>query len=929
MTVSKFRHPPCRRMLARPRLNEIVREQEDRRLVVLCAGAGYGKTILMAQLFDQQTQPAVWYRFDSRDTDPGFFINTLLRGIKRTNQSFNSKSVKRKGSPSGKNQDHEHIFVSLVSELVDSNAVPITFFFDDFQEVNDSDMVAGLVQFLVNYLDGDCRVIVSCRERPHLSLGRLRAQRVLLELGKAQLKFSFAETASLMNPSYAKNMDHRELALLYAWSEGWPAALTMFRRELRGGGKKSRTILSSRKLERVISGYFTKEVMGGLDDDMRRFLMLSSLADPVLSPICDIVLSKRMQTPASGMLGSAEDRTLMITSNDEGDAYRFHPLFRRFLHKELQGSLSSVEIMALHHEYAHAYARQDMFAAAIAHYIKGKDWDRAASIVESQGERMLASGKVVLVNRWLEEIPKKIVSGRPWLGFIAASVSARKGAMNKARRRLSAVRKAFERAGDREGQYRCAIAESDLLARAGRGRESLKAAESALNQAGNLDDTISAMCRVSAGFLFKGEGDKAESILKKATRAGGRVTVRAGLDISAAQLYQTCLSGDFKSFLADADKCAAEAKRIEDTAQYCRFIKEKAVALYLTGHYGKALKLARESLLCARRLGDRLWEWTSSGTIGRIGLYAGESERGVAEIGKAMERFEAHGLTAPESANHLGSYYRRCGDYLKALEMHQRAFLESKRMHNRYLMAISLANIGADRIRLSTMRSQDDNEELTEALRIARMQGYKYVETQASFHLAWRDLNRGNEDSVRERMQSLLKLAAQCAHNHFLTQEGKQSLELLVFAFGNGIQQAYLIAVFKLIGAGALRSLTPLLKSGNPDVRREAVAAVGAAAGRLAIPHIKHCLKDKDAGVSEAADRELSRIRSSVETPQELLSRRELEVLQLLAEGLSNLEIGQRLFINEQTVKTHVGNIFHKLGLTRRVQAATYFGKQA
>lgn len=53
------------------------------------------------------------------------------------------------------------------------------------------------------------------------------------------------------------------------------------------------------------------------------------------------------------------------------------------------------------------------------------------------------------------------------------------------------------------------------------------------------------------------------------------------------------------------------------------------------------------------------------------------------------------------------------------------------------------------------------------------------------------------------------------------------------------------------------------------------------------------------------------------------ISQRELEVLRLISQGLSNQEIGERLFISESTIKTHVSNLFVKLDVKRRTQAVT------
>ncbi len=64
--------------------------------------------------------------------------------------------------------------------------------------------------------------------------------------------------------------------------------------------------------------------------------------------------------------------------------------------------------------------------------------------------------------------------------------------------------------------------------------------------------------------------------------------------------------------------------------------------------------------------------------------------------------------------------------------------------------------------------------------------------------------------------------------------------------------------------------------------------------------------------------------RTAIPGQVETLTRREVEILQLMSENLSNRKIGERLFISEPTVKTHVSNILRKLGQSNRAQAIVY-----
>lgn len=115
--------------------------------------------------------------------------------------------------------------------------------------------------------------------------------------------------------------------------------------------------------------------------------------------------------------------------------------------------------------------------------------------------------------------------------------------------------------------------------------------------------------------------------------------------------------------------------------------------------------------------------------------------------------------------------------------------------------------------------------------------------------------------------------------------------------------------IFPAIRAGAL---SYLLKDTGPQ---ELVDAVRKAAQGEAVLHPR---------VAARVVQELHGARQDVPNPFTTLSDRELEVLRLIADGLSNADIAERLVISEKTVKSHVSNILSKLHLEDRTQAAVY-----
>lgn len=934
MTAVKLKPPACRRMLVRDRLLRAVEEQNEKRLVVLCAAAGYGKTILLAQLFNkynERSQPAVWYAFDSLDNDADVFLKTINRGVKRLCPSRKDKTGKAVSIDPDLSPEvnHDYRSASFIHKLADSSSVPVSLFFDNFQVVNGSKAITGFIQFLIDHLPDGCRIFIASRERPAISIGRLRAQRAVLEMGEQQLRFTFDETERYINPRYKKNLKQQELEALHSWSDGWPAALSIFRNELKKSCREPAAILSSGKLAHAVDSYFSAETMSVVDNGMRQLLMHSALDDTVKPSICDLVFSKRKGIPPSDLLKTAEDMNLMVSAGASGETFEYHPLFRQYLINVLEKKAGRAEIVSLHRKYAGAYERQNDFERAINHFIKGEAWDQAAFLIETCGERMLVAGKVDKLGQWLVKIPLKVESARPWLKFIAARVLARQGEISKAVRKFISVRKAFAGAGDKAARHRCLIAKSDMLTGARKMRQGLEAAEEALRCAEKPEEIAAAGHRIALNRLYLGATDKIaghpHSGQKQDTDKS--VTVRSDLTKARALLARVYLAGDFESFLGVADEGLLVATRLEKLEEQSRFANDKTTALFLVGLYQDARGAVNESLEFARRLGDKPGEWSALASRGCILLNAGNPECGIAEIREALDSFIAAGVKTPEYLNILGNHYRRCGDRGQAIEMHRLALEQAKSAQHQYMIAQSLANLGADRSGIDGGKDPHGNGEFAESMRLARKHGFKYIEMQVHFHRAARCYKIGDNSKSLRHVRDSLELASQFEQNHFLAQEGRVNLELLAFVFEKGIRRDYLIKIFGIIGPEALPALIQLFESEDPQVRKQAIAAAGAAGEREAIPCIRRCLKDDVTEVADAADIELSRIRSTIKAPEDMLSRRERQVFGLLAEGLSNSEIAKQLYIHELTVKSHVGKIFDKLGLTKRIQAAAYFNQ--
>ena len=923
---NKLKTPCSLHLINRPRLIEKVRRSDALRLVIIRADAGYGKTTLMAQLHNEFAGYPVWYQIDSGDHDLGIFISHLTEGVRWHCPDFGDWVMERLKNATDIRREINQVLTVFVNELSEKVEVPVAFYLDDFHLVNKSKTVLNAVQFLIQHLPDECCLFIASREKPSLSLGRFRTQRTVIEIDTNDLRFSIEETAGLLNSLCVCPLTEDDILACHNHTEGWPVALVISQDIINVEGGLPAELSDTHGITKAIGDYLTEEVWNSLDSRMCEFLSKSSLVETVEPLICDSVIRNDGAVNAASILTEAENRNIMITSLDHAiPSYRYHPLFREFLQEKLSQKIPISEIAELHRGFGEAYEKQGEPNRAIEHYLKAGCEESAAHLIETYAEETLEAGRLETLERWLNQIPKQIMESKPWLNLFMGRVRDRKCELAEAESEYLKARKGFEANGDKSGLLQCSQLQSVLYLLIGKNEESLVAAREAMRLATNSSEmAIAYDTAVSQRFRI-GDTAGAIELLDEALKLCDRSELEARVILELCAINMDYITGDFRNASKKLGKidanCATEAE------YRARVINNKAVTLYLTGDYEQAYAVSSDAITVARELGEHRNFWEQYETMAQIQIGLGNIEGGRSMALRFSKYCEGSGMIDLCEYNHIGTCDRRRNALRAALKAHKHSLKLQKAERSPYGIAMSLTNIGADKIRIFKGVGIEGVSEFDEAEKMAVKHGFKYIETQISFHRAWRYLAQGSRKNALTAISHSLGLASRLDHNHFIIQEGKGSLELLAFAFEHGIEMEYLIYVFKKIGQQSLKVLTPMLKSENPATRKAVLSAVSSVGGAAAYSYIQRMLHDEDAAVRRVAEEEDASLGSRISSPQELLSRRESEILPLLAEGLSNAEIAERLYIAEQTVKTHVTRIFRKLGIKKRVQAAMYFHK--
>ncbi len=870
------------RELLRPRLIMQAHGKNCERLVVITAGPGYGKTTLLSQLKKSFNGPAIYYELENGGHGFHLFIRRLILESCRLRPDPGVEIEEKAGAGLElRSGDVALSSIAFLEQLWGKASRPVAAFLDNFELVNENREVMACVRLLLDHLPCGSRLYVAGRSRSNLGIARLRAERDVIEVNQSDLKFGFEETAEFLG-SAGLCWTEKEIMDWHKATDGWPAILEICRRELIVRDKTAVEILPGLigrpgELNRYLAG-----IWQGLEERHRQFFIAASLIEPLEAQICARA-GIGPESEAEALIKSAA-ASMGAVLNESGSS--INPVMRRFLVYQLEQSSSGSEISQWHCKIAHAYAASGNRSRAVQHFIEAGDFDNAADIMETMAADLLEEENPEPVEEWLARIPAGKKLKRPWLCLSQAQTDFNRGDVCKSRELVDRAADKFRKTQNHYGLYCCALVISHMRAIAGHHLGSLEAAQEAQKWARKPAERAYALSRAAVQRqilgLRTGQGQgRGHSMALRHQSLG-----QARLKIMLSDLDLLFLKGDFGRLLTRTLELIIKTD-VEALSLPYRFflLSHLANAYYLSAKYEEAYPVV---VRAAKLVHGSVYRPAIGLMEERILYYLGKGE-GPANNEEAG-KFDNTGIISPGRgrADHLGTRARRQGDFQKALRLHRQGLalckIKEKRLSE---TAGMLANIGADKFRVAGGMGPGGEAEIMAASALARRYGYKYIECQVLFHLAWKAFQAGRKKQARRQIKAALGLAASLSHHHFIVQEGRISLELLAFAFECGIENDFLKVIFGLI-------LRPLLR-------------------------------DDDARVRAAANKELAALGAAIADPLQLLTRRERQILSIIGAGLSNLEIAQKLSISEATVKRHVANIFLKLGLHKRRQAKEYF----
>jgi LuxR family maltose regulon positive regulatory protein len=855
---------------------------QGRRLTLVSAQAGAGKTTLLADWLHGRLKgrgwDVGWLALDPADNEPTRFLTYLLAALQQALPALDGGLMAVLDSPQA--PPVEALLTALINQLSELQA-PVTLVLDDYHVIEELAIHQALA-FLLEHQPPSLHLVVATRADPALPLARLRARNQLTELRAADLRFTAEEAAAFLNDFMGLRLVAGEIAALEARTEGWIVGLQLAALSLRGKDSAAAAdfIAAFSGTQQFVLDYLAEEVFQQQPDPVQSFMLQTAILDRLCGPLCDAVTLPVPDTGESQMMLErlVEANLFVLPLDEERRWFRYHRLFADLLRQRLERSRAD-QTAGLHGRAAGWLAANGFAGEAFDHWLAAGAYDEAARLVEEQGFKMLEQGQLVALLGWLARLPEGVILAKPWLAIYHAWALLLSGQAQAVESRLEAAEQALETVGpvDRVLRGHIAAIRAYLAALQGAVPQAIALAHSALA----LLPEEAASVRSIVAFTLGGINYMSED-LTGAAQAFAEATVmgrRAGnIHVAAPALR------------ALGNLQAAQGRLHQAAATY-----REALGLVETPE-GRPLPLAAGSLL---GLGDLAYEWNDLAA-------AEEHIRASLELSRQWGHHDstAHSLLS------LAQVQQARGD----IEAAGRLLAEAAELAQQH----TLDPTSAPRLAAMRMGMQLSQGEIAVVLD----------------ELGRRGLSPESTPSLLREAELVVLVRALLASGQ--ARQARMLAGRLVEAASLSGRQGDAVRLLALSSLGwqaegksqqALADLGSALRLGRASAMVRSFVDLGDALVAL----LRQVPKGSDlAGYASClldafgAGRPSASLTAFGEPEQPLvdpLSPRELEVLALIAEGLSNRQIADELIISVGTVKAHTSNIYGKLGVGSRAQA--------
>lgn len=439
MLVTKLHIPSTGvNLVHRSILFDKLNEGLKRKLILISAPAGFGKTTLIGDWINIHKIPTAWFSIDTGDNDPVEFLSYIISAIQSLKKETGQNTLKLLESPNP--PEPESIINLLINDVIKINQ-DFLLVLDDFQLISNR-AILELVTYLLDHIPANIHVVISTRSDPNLHIAKLRSQHQMVELRSSDLSFSAKDISVLFNKKLKIKLSVDDIYSLESKTEGWIAGLQLAALSLQGYEDKSVFIEAFAGNNRYIMDYLIEEVLKIQTDDIKEFLLHTSILKQISAPLCNTVLNRQ---DSQIVLEKLEKNNMFVFPLDnERNWYRYHHLFADLLNQNLLLKDKFI-LEELHNKACDWFVQNKMFESAIEHALEINNYNRSIQLLGDIVEHMWESGKHAAIMKYGDLLPDELIKKNPDFCLYYSWILIMAGQIQKAEPFLASAEKLTNR----------------------------------------------------------------------------------------------------------------------------------------------------------------------------------------------------------------------------------------------------------------------------------------------------------------------------------------------------------------------------------------------------------------------------------------------------------------------------------------------------
>jgi LuxR family maltose regulon positive regulatory protein len=866
LLTTKLNIPPARpQFVTRPHLTVRLEEGLNYNFILVSAPAGFGKTTLLSE-WARQSQPSVcttWLSLDGGDNDPTRFWSYFIAALQNIQPNCGEKILPLLHSTQPPLT--EPILTVLINDM---SIVPGDFVvvLDDYHFIESGQIHSG-ISYLIEHMPVQMHLVISSRSDPPLPLASYRGKGTMVAIDTNDLRFTVEDATSLLKELITPELTTEDVTALNERTEGWAVGLKMAALSMSGQKDIHGFIASFAGSQRYVMDYLLEEVLQKQTDELRDFLLKTSILERLSGSLCDAVTGYK---GSQDILHKLERSHLFIVPLDESRKwYRYEHLFAELLRHQCETVYGTEHVASLHRQAGQWYEDNNLPDDAIYHVLACSDWEMARRLISEQAMKKIYNGEMFTVVSWTQRFPREVMFTHPEIIILYSTGLLYSGDLDTAESMLKILEKEDQSHENIQGIV--AALQSGLAIRRQNYTISEELAKKALSLLPMDEATHRGAMKGNLGTIcyHRGEYKEAEKnftesfdILLEEENYFGASGALSGLTLilrqkgKLHQIMEKCQ--DYINMVGQSPAAATSHYRLSSIYYEWNKLNEAAY------HIQQMIELSK--FLGTYQLRNLIEDTLVQINLARICLARDDEAEFIKAVKRADYEARSIGFTPAIEAYHAA--------YNILFELRRDNLIDALKWESKLAENIDSLTYDLNYIPVRLLIAQRKRLEATDKLQVlydsAVQSGMRGLMILYRLH---QTLAAENEESALNFLADALTMAEPEGYIRTFVDEGKLLKPLLQKALSKGV---------------------------TPEYTRKLLTIIEA---------------------EERQKRKMKKVEGAPSPYRALLSERELEVLQLMAEGLSNQQIADRLIISLSTAKNHVHNILEKLNVQGRTQA--------